>query len=1824
MKNLHCLLLILIFFTKNISAQVITSTNPVICGTNTSATLSASPTGTYQWSFCATEFGTYANISGATSSTYTTTSLGFYKVLVNSTLSPAFRVRQGGTATLVSTSPTAISAGQSTTLSMTFTGSGPWYYTVSSTDGVYKKDFSSNNPSATLSVLPLRSSYYQISTLYDANGIGCTTGLPSVTVNPTASFTLPTPTITSACAGSILDIPITYSGTWGSAGSIPNSIYIRTKLTTTAGVTVNGTEQYWMNGSTLKYVIPPGTATGQYKISAIAEYPSTGTVLSSYNISVVNTGCSVIKPIINMYSNGCDANLYANPQGSGYTYQWYKDGVAIPNSNFYIYTVKRTSENGNYTVAVTNSSINYNSTSDAKTVLVGGSATSVTRNGSNLCGQVSLSSNYTGSGFTYQWYRSDFVSVNSRIPLVGETNPTINVTQQGNYMVKVWDGSCQSESDVPAVFDCPPQITSINPIICGANTQATLTTSATGTYQWSYSSSQFGTYANISGATTNTHITSTIGFYKVTVNGIVSNPFSVASSSYAIVNNASGNTNPIQIAASGGNADLHISFYGAPPFTATLSNDNISTTITSSTNLKIINVAPETSRFYNVNSVQGSCGSSGNGSSILVNVGPNPVLAYATPTMTTVCPGGVITIPYTLTGNGGTNRNLYAQLYTSGGTYVNNSFIGNFSSNPIYYQIPTTTAAGTYKFAIGGNLPYISGTGLSPYTFDVVTTGCPTIPQAVIQSYVNSCSNISMSAIPSGSGYAFQWYKDNLLISGATSSNYTASLSGAYKVVVTNTTTSYNSTSADKNLTIAPKPILTSPNPVICGSNTSATISTASTGAGYTYQWKKYNTTTFVYDNLSGQTSSSITVTAAGTYRLEMFDGSCTVTSDNFVVSTTSSGVLKNSSGNNNAVNLNPGQTENLQLTLSGVGPWTYTLYGGVSSVTSTTSTSPVTIPVSPEVSRNYSVGLNSSGCGSGNVSGSVTVNISPNPSFTFGTVATTACPGGFLEVPTTRVGNWGVSGFEKVGVTLYTSAGAYVSYIGEYSSPTMLVAIPSSVTVGNAYKLYISPSTPYMSGSYTPNFTITSTCPAPPNAVIEEQNSICSPPTLKALPSGSGYTFQWKKAGVDIVGATSQTYSPTQSDNYSVVIQNTSLSYNSTSPTKAITVNATTPTLSCPNTILCSPNTSTTITSNYTGVGFTYSWRKDYVVIAGATGSSITVTDAGQYDVTIVNNIGCTSSSTQLRISYSGNGTLLNSSDNNNAVYMVSPQTTENLKVNLTGTGPWEIGLNDGNTLRTYTANATPFIIPVSPTSLTVYSIGYVASSCGINRNNVGSVSVGIAPTPTMTFPTPSNLTICRGNIIDVPYTVTGNVGNKLQIGILLGDPTGGESRDVYTYQNVILEPFQTSGTIPVYIPTDIALGSYAILFFANSPFFRLSPTYDGAWTSYAINVVNTSCPAQSAPTISGLSSGCESVFLSATPFTGFGGAGSNTYQWFKNGVAMTGKTSSSLTVYESGNYTVQVINGAYNQTSAAKTVTINRIIPTITSTNAVLCTGNTSATLTTSFTGSGYTHQWYKDVTFSNGSVEQIPLFGETASSLTVSTIGGYSIRTWDGSCLQNSKSSSVDVTGSLVPTPAFAVTSCVASAPEINLKGNNVSIISGDITPSTTDHTDFGSVYMASTPIVRTFTIENLGTANLTLSGSPLVSITGTNASDFTLTTLPTSPVVASGSTTFQITFNPSGASVRSATLSIANNDSDENPYTFAIQGTGISCTLNTSQSSGNWGTAGVWSCGHVPLVTEPVQISSGHTITLDVNGTAKSLDLRGILNKQATKILLIQGN
>ncbi len=122
-----------------------------------------------------------------------------------------------------------------------------------------------------------------------------------------------------------------------------------------------------------------------------------------------------------------------------------------------------------------------------------------------------------------------------------------------------------------------------------------------------------------------------------------------------------------------------------------------------------------------------------------------------------------------------------------------------------------------------------------------------------------------------------------------------------------------------------------------------------------------------------------------------------------------------------------------------------------------------------------------------------------------------------------------------------------------------------------------------------------------------------------------------------------------------------------------------------------------------------------------------------------------------------------------------------------------------------------------------------------------------------------------------------------------------------------------------------------------------------------------------------------------------------------------------------------------------------------------------------------------------------------------------------------------------------------------PEIDILGNGVSIASGDNEPDPTDHTDFGSADIDGGTVVRTFTISNTGDATLTLSGSPLVTLSGDSA--FSITSQPaSSSIAAGGRTTFQITFDPSAVEASLATVTIASNDTDESLYTFTIGGIG----------------------------------------------------------------------
>ncbi|MCS6824921.1 MAG: choice-of-anchor D domain-containing protein [Cytophagaceae bacterium] len=116
-----------------------------------------------------------------------------------------------------------------------------------------------------------------------------------------------------------------------------------------------------------------------------------------------------------------------------------------------------------------------------------------------------------------------------------------------------------------------------------------------------------------------------------------------------------------------------------------------------------------------------------------------------------------------------------------------------------------------------------------------------------------------------------------------------------------------------------------------------------------------------------------------------------------------------------------------------------------------------------------------------------------------------------------------------------------------------------------------------------------------------------------------------------------------------------------------------------------------------------------------------------------------------------------------------------------------------------------------------------------------------------------------------------------------------------------------------------------------------------------------------------------------------------------------------------------------------------------------------------------------------------------------------------------------------------------------PEINVKAGSTNLASGN-------SYSFGSLNVGSTAGPITFTIENLGGYPLSLSGNPIINISGPNASEFTINQTGTSAVVsASSNTTFTVTFVPSSAGSKTATLSILNDDLDEPNYTIHLTGT-----------------------------------------------------------------------
>lgn len=358
-----------------------------------------------------------------------------------------------------------------------------------------------------------------------------------------------------------------------------------------------------------------------------------------------------------------------------------------------------------------------------------------------------------------------------------------------------------------------------------------------------------------------------------------------------------------------------------------------------------------------------------------------------------------------------------------------------------------------------------------------------------------------------GTGFTYQWYKNNILIQGATSQSYTATSSGSYKVKVTDGQNCPD-TSDPVNVYNA-----STPNAIISSPSTNITVCpniyitlTAGFGSGYTYQWFKNGVI------LNGSTGQSL-LCDNGSYTVRVTNAQgCSSISQPRVITWSSLPVasITTSTGNPGFCS---GSTVNLNTPHTTGNTYKWYKYGNlIAGATSST--------YQASTAGKYKVVVtNSTGCSK--TSAPINISLYPVPPATISaTGPTTFCQGDQVKLQAN-----------------YGSTYSYQWY--KYGS-----AIPGETTrnlfanSNGPYKVEVTSAYGCSKKSIATNITVL----VIPNASINPQGptTFCAGGSVQLNgTSGLGNTYQWKLYGNDIAGATNKNYTATAAGNYKVAVTN-------------------------------------------------------------------------------------------------------------------------------------------------------------------------------------------------------------------------------------------------------------------------------------------------------------------------------------------------------------------------------------------------------------------------------------------------------------------------------------------------------------------------------------------------------------------------------------------------------------------------------------------------------------------------------------------------------------
>lgn len=202
-----------------------------------------------------------------------------------------------------------------------------------------------------------------------------------------------------------------------------------------------------------------------------------------------------------------------------------------------------------------------------------------------------------------------------------------------------------------------------------------------------------------------------------------------------------------------------------------------------------------------------------------------------------------------------------------------------YSINGTTYTNTTGIFAGLAPGTYSVTARFISGC-VSPVNQDTINP-LPVLTGTVSPASANICTG-GTTVLTATGGVTYQWYRNGLLIPGATASTYTANQAGSYTAALFNGACSGVTSNAATVTVVSPPSGFISPATAHLCAGGSAVLTISS---GTSYQWIKDGTP------ISGATGTTYTATQAGTYSVTINNSGCSAPSSNNAVVTQSAAI---------------------------------------------------------------------------------------------------------------------------------------------------------------------------------------------------------------------------------------------------------------------------------------------------------------------------------------------------------------------------------------------------------------------------------------------------------------------------------------------------------------------------------------------------------------------------------------------------------------------------------------------------------------------------------------------------------------------------------------------------------------------------------------------------------------------------------------------------------------------------------------------------------------------------------------------------------------------